>query len=349
MTTARFAIFNGPGQPFTFGEMPLPASCGPGELQVAISLATICGSDLHTVEGRRQEPTPCVLGHEAVGRVIAAGAGRDPALVGARITWTLADSCGQCAPCAEWNLPQKCERLFKYGHAALTEGAGPHGCYSTHVTLRPGTAVFTLPDVVSDELAAPANCALATMVGATESLPVPCRLAVIQGAGMLGLYGAALLRAKGVERVIVVDTNPSRLDLIPDFGGEPAYLSAAELAPTGGVDAIFETAGVSSVVPEGIRLLRPGGHYALIGMVHPNTALELTGEAIVRRCLTIRGYHNYAPRHLEQAVKFLREHRDAHPWKRLVSPSFPLKRLDEAFAAARSQRWARVSVQPQSN
>jgi len=96
-------------------------------------------------------------------------------------------------------------------------------------------------------------------------------------------------------------------------------------------------------------LLRPGGHYALIGMVHPNTALELTGEAIVRRCLTIRGYHNYAPRHLEQAVKFLREHRDAHPWKRLVSPSFPLKRLDEAFAAARSQRWARVSVQPQSN
>ncbi|MAT78194.1 hypothetical protein CMK14_24030 [Candidatus Poribacteria bacterium] len=36
---------------------------------VKVDLAAICGSDLHTVSGRRSAPTPCILGHEAVGRI----------------------------------------------------------------------------------------------------------------------------------------------------------------------------------------------------------------------------------------------------------------------------------------
>lgn len=345
MSTARCAIFNEPKRPLELSEMPLPL-CGPKDVLVKISLATICASDLHTADGRRLEPCPSVLGHEGVGHVVAAGELRDQNLVGRRVTWTIADSCGECVPCRDWDLPQKCAHLFKYGHSEITNGCGLNGCYATHILLRPGTTIIPIPDELPDEAIAPANCALATMVGATEWLPKPCRVAVIQGAGMLGLYGCALLRAKGVGKVIVVDTDPARLELVEHFGGKPALGTAGSLLSPGGADAVFEVAGTAAVVPEGIRHLRIGGYYAFIGMVHPTTPLELSGQIVLRHCLTLRGFHNYAPRHLEYAVKFLTEHGAKLPWKKLVSPPFPLDQINAAFAEARSRKWARVSVRP---
>jgi D-arabinose 1-dehydrogenase-like Zn-dependent alcohol dehydrogenase len=141
-----------------------------------------------------------VLGHEGVGWVVAVGAGRDPKLVGKRITWSVADSCGACVLCREWNLPQKCELPFKYGHASLDNGTGLNGRYASHILIRRGTALIPVLELLPDNFVASANCALATMVHATEWLPDPCRPAVIQSAGMLGLYGCALLRGRGVER-----------------------------------------------------------------------------------------------------------------------------------------------------
>jgi len=184
------------------------------------------------------------------------------------------------------------------------------------------------------------------MVSATEVLPVPCRTAIIQGAGLLGLYGCALLRSKGVERVLMVDTETTRLSRVPDFGGEPILDSLRGVILPGQVDAVLEVAGTSSVVAEGVEYLRPGGSYTFIGMVLPGTSLALTGETIIRKCLTIRGVHNYAPRHLEAALRFLEHHRDKHPWSTLVSPPYPLANLEEAFNETRRRAWPRVAVRP---
>jgi putative phosphonate catabolism associated alcohol dehydrogenase len=340
--TARVAIFDGPGRPFRFEEIPLPDRLAAGEVLVRLSMATICGSDLHTVAGRRQEPVPCVLGHEGIGRVAAAGAGREEWL-GKRVTWTLADSCGSCRPCAELDLPQKCEHLFKYGHASLGDGTGLNGTYASHILLRPGTHLVEVPDSVPDALAASANCSLATMVAVVEDLPQPCRTAVIQGAGLLGLYGCALLKARGVKRVWVIDPDPTRLELATTFGGEPTTTTDGA---SGSADVVIEVAGAPGVVPEGLRMLGVGGQYRFAGMVHPDSALEITGETIIRRCLTLRGYHNYGPRHLKGAVVILRAFRpaDVGPWSSLISPPMPLERLDEAMSLAASRRWARVAV-----
>ena len=335
---ARAAIFDRAGQPFRIEELPLSKSLNPGEVLVQITLATICGSDLHTYAGRRIEPTPCVLGHEGVGRVIATGAGRE-AWMHRRVTWSSADSCGHCAPCTRWNLPQKCERVFKYGHARLSEGSGLHGTYATHIVLRAGTHLVEISDRVPDAVAASANCSLATMANVTEHLPVPCDVVVVQGAGLLGLHGCALLRAAGVERIIVVDTDEARLARVADFGGTPMR---SEDVPDKSADVVIEAAGVNSIVGEGLRLLRPGGHYLFVGMVHPDSALQITGEAIIRGCVTIRGFHNYAPRHLDRAAAFL--HESSLPWSTLVSPALPLDQLGEGFALSTTRRWARVAV-----
>ena len=343
MTQTKMAVFHGAGQAFEVVERGVDFSLGDGQCLVEISLATVCGSDLHTVDGRRREPVPCVLGHEGVGRVVAAGRGRDAGLIGRRVTWTLADSCGVCRSCRDWALPQKCERLFKYGHAPLRDGTGFNGTYASHIVLRGGTTVFPLPETVTDEMAAPANCALATMIASTEPLRAGGKTAVIQGAGLLGLFGCSLLREMGWQRVVVVDTNPARLELAPAFGGEPALNSARGRVAPGTVDAVIEAAGRAEVIAEGIELLRPGGHYQLLGLVHPDSRLDLTGETIIRKCLTIQGTHNYAPNHLGAAIEFLRNRGQILPWDRVVSPPLPLESLEAAMALARSGRWPRVA------
>jgi putative phosphonate catabolism associated alcohol dehydrogenase len=335
---AHAAIFEGPGKPFRFQDLVLPASLAAGEVVVEVSLATICGSDLHTYEGRRSEAVPCVMGHEGIGRVTAAGTARQSWL-GRRVTWSLADSCGHCAACTVWDLPQKCSSVFKYGHASLHEGSGLHGTYATHLVLREGTHLVELPDRIPDAVAAPANCSLATMANITENLPIHCRTAVVQGAGLLGLHGCALLREAGVARVIVVDTDPARLARAAAFGGEAA--SSTELSSQL-ADVVIEVAGDPPLLGEGLRLLRPGGHDLMAGMVHPESALDLKGESVIRGCVTIQGFHNYAPRHLEKAVSFLAG--STLPWASLVSPPVPLTRLDEAFALAAGRQWVRVAV-----
>lgn len=336
-------VFQGTGLPHRVDTLSSPVALRRGDLLVAVRLATICGSDLHTYAGRRSCPLPTVLGHEAVGTVVALGEGRDPALMGRRVTWTLADSCGKCVACAEWSLPQKCQTLFKYGHAALEERAGLNGCFASHFVLREGTTVFPLPDCLPDTVVAPVNCALATMVAVTEALTESHQTVLIQGAGLLGVYGAALLQQRG-KRVLIADIDAERLALAARFGAEPVRDLAAD-----SVDAAIEVAGTAAVIPEALRALRPGGLYAMAGMVHPEGELRMRGEELIRGCLTIQGFHNYAPCHLESGIRFLEAHRGAYPWDTLVSDAIPLEDLDTAFELAVTRRWHRVAISSQTN
>ncbi|MBA4150372.1 MAG: alcohol dehydrogenase catalytic domain-containing protein [Verrucomicrobia bacterium] len=353
MPSAFLQIFDGPGKPFRAVEQPLPNELMDGEVLVKIELASICGSDLHTISGVRKGPTPTVLGHEGVGRIVGLGNKRSGLTIGDRVTWTLADSCGVCNPCQEHRLPEKCRSLFKYGHAAVTDGSGLSGCYASHIFLRAGTHVVRVPDHLSDMVMVPANCALATMVNVVGSIPEKTKSVVIQGGGLLGLYGCALLRERGVEQIFCVDVRPERLSKVPAFGGIPVdgrpehYPEARARileSADGGVDAVLEVAGVAALVPEGVQLLRAGGFYGFVGMVHPNSALTLTGEQVIRKCLTIRGFHNYSPWHLDQAVQFLSDTVAKYPYESLVRPPLPLSCLEEAVKLAQTQEWFRVSV-----
>ena len=348
-------IFDGPDQPLRLERRAMPAQVGPGEVLVKIELATICGSDLHTFTGRRQEPTPCILGHEAAGRVVMVDQARTDLTPGDRVTWSIADSCGSCSACLEHQLPQKCHSLFKYGHAAIDDGAGLNGCYASHILLRRGTHIVKAPASLPIDVVAPANCALATAVNAVSQLPNSIRSVVVQGAGLLGLYACALLRERGVENVFCVDVQERRLVQIPQFGavaidGRPAYYPGARqkilAVAEDGVDAVLEMAGVAALVSEGVHLLRSGGIYGFVGMVHPDSGLALTGEQIIRKCLTIYGVHNYSPRHLDQAIRFLGETVGKYPFHSLVSPPFELADLAEAIQMAQTQVWCRVAVRP---
>jgi putative phosphonate catabolism associated alcohol dehydrogenase len=347
-------VFDGPEHPLRLQEFQLPDVLGPGEVLVAMRLATVCGSDLHTIEGRRSETTPAILGHEGVGDVVRCGAGRDTLRPGDRVTWSIADSCGTCAFCTDHQLPEKCASLFKYGHATTADGVGLNGTYSSHVILRAGTAIVPVPDTLPDALVAPANCALATVANVVSHVPASATSVLVQGAGLLGIYACAWLHDRGVEHVFCSDPIADRLALARRFGASTLDGSSPQKhereqqirnVASDGVDAVLELSGDRAAFFEGMQHIRTGGTYVLAGMVHPDSDLAgLTGEQIIRKCLTLHGVHNYSPRHLTQGITFLERTMGQFPYSELVSPPLALSRFDEAIELSTLRRWARVSV-----
>ena len=110
---------------------------------------------------------------------------------------------------------------------------------------------------------------------------------------------------------------------------------------------MIEVCGNSDVVQDGIKLLKPGGAYVFAGMVHPKTQLNVTGEQIIRKCLTIKGVHNYDKAHLDKAVEFLHRSIDRFPFEELISPNiYELSKLPSAIDDAKLKYYTRVCVVP---
>lgn len=337
---ARYARWDGLDRPFRVASTPLPVP-GPGEVLVRIDLATVCGSDVHTVTGRRSSPTPTVLGHEQVGTVLASERPDAPP-PGTRVVWSVTASCGSCDRCRR-ELPQKCRELRKFGHEPLVEDRPLTGGFATHALLGPGTAVVAVPDGLPDEVAAPASCATATVAAMLAAAgDVASARVLVTGAGMLGLTAAAMATAAGAH-VVVSDPDPRRTALAGEFGA--VAFGAAEDDP-GEVDVALELSGAPAAVRTCLDALAVGGTAVLAGSVTPGPTVPLDPERLVRGLQTVVGVHNYHPVDLAAAVSFLTAHHDRYPFAGLVTGRHALDDVDAAFAAARTGAALRVAVAP---
>jgi alcohol dehydrogenase len=221
--------------------------------------------------------------------------------------------------------------------------------------LQPGSALFRVPETISDPVAASANCATATVAAVLRAGgEVRDRTVLIFGAGMLGLTASALARSLGAAAVIVSDPDPGRRELATTFGAtkvcsaeakEVAAVSA-EITSGRGVDLALELAGSGDAVKVGLGLTRIGGTLVLAGTVLPTPGVSFDPEAVVRRLLTIRGVHNYAPRDLGTALDFLAGAGKAFPFAKLIHRTFALQNIEAAFQYAHQQGGGRVAVTP---
>jgi len=344
-------------------EYPLP-EVGKGALLVKVKCCTICGSDLHSWLGHREAPTPIILGHEIVGEIVELGrgvthdSGDRPLKVGDRITWTIMDNCAKCYYCREKGLMMKCRSLKKYGHDSCA--SPPHfvGGFAEYCYISPGTCVIKIPDGLPDEEVAPANCALATVVAGWDVIDLrPFENVLIQGAGALGIYAAALARHYGCHRVIVTDVLDHRLEFVRSFGAtdiintkgmkdEQIVEAVRDLTGGFGVDAVMEVAGVPQLIPVGLKCLRKGGRFVEHGTAFPGADFTYDASDIVFRWLTLRGVHNYDTKHLQWGIDFLAQTRGIFPFERIVTHSFPLREINKAMRTAQSGKGVRVAVKP---
>jgi alcohol dehydrogenase len=157
--------------------------------------------------------------------------------------------------------------------------------------------------------------------------------------------------------VIGLDAVADRLDLAARFGADLTFdigamsegdLTAAVRAacPPDGADVGIEVCGYPDAVPAGIAMLRIGGCYVIAGLVNPGAALTLGDNDLLRRWITIKGVHNYHPRHLIQALDFVIGNRERYPFAEMVDETFPLARIDEAFARAADRSVLRAAIVP---
>lgn len=330
-----------------------------GECLVRIEGCTLCGSDLHSIAGRRQVPVPTILGHEIVGRVERIGDG--PPLVdaadqtlscGDRVTWSIVANCGQCALCRR-GLPQKCLQAVKYGHQQITAGSALSGGLAEHCLLVAGTTIVRIPERLSLSEACPASCSTATAVAAIEAADsLEDRSVVVMGAGLLGLNACAIASTRGAASVICSEPDGARRVRALEFGAthavEPSELAQTVKQATDGLgaDVFIEMSGSAAALSAAWPTVRLGGQIVLVGSVFPGPPLDWTAEQLVRRNLTIHGIHNYAPRQLATAVEFLALHQTDFPFQQLVAHWYALDQFPSALDAARQPANLRIGIRP---
>lgn len=363
--TGRVVLFHGTGKPFEIVSVPIEEP-GVGQILVKVRRCTICRSDVHTYEGRRAVVTPTVLGHEIVGLIEAIGGEAEkrdlqgqPLQLGDRITWTLYSHCGECFFCSH-EVPQKCEELQKYGHEPWTPERSLSGGLADYIVLDAGTSVVKIPDSVSDDLATPLNCAVATAAGVLRqagSEHLRGATVLIYGAGYMGLCACAMAKSSGAANIIVCERNESHHQRARSFGADVVVADETKVvndvvmqSTSGrGADLVFELAGSETAVEQGLALIRTGGKIVLAGTVFPTPPVSVMPEKVVRGCLSVAGIHNYAPVDLQTALAFLTGPGSSLPFESLMGPQFGLEDIEEAFVFAQSHSGLRIAMAPESS
>jgi D-arabinose 1-dehydrogenase-like Zn-dependent alcohol dehydrogenase len=370
----RAAVFVGPRKPFDLRDMPLPDP-EPGAVLVAITATNVCGSDLHLWRGDNDLQAagatyPMILGHEMVGRVARLGRGvrqdaSGQALAeGDRVVYTYFIPCGTCRACLR-GAAHAC--LMSLASVLRPCEAPPHfvGGFASHYLVGPSQKIFRLPAEVADRDVAGANCGLAQILFGLAKVGLSVgESVVVQGAGGLGLYACAVAREMGASPIIALDGVPARLELARRFGADEVIdVSSTDArarvhkvrALTGGwgADVVVEVVGFPEVVPEGLRMLGRGGRYLELGNISPKRTYTADPSLLVLGNLSMHGVCLYEPLALRRAVDFIARSGSRYPFAEIFSHSFPLERIDEAFAEAdafaSARRTAvRVSVTPSS-
>ncbi|MEX2239269.1 MAG: zinc-binding dehydrogenase [Burkholderiales bacterium] len=361
--SGRLAVYDAPNKPFEIRRFPLRAPRA-GEVLVKIRMSTICRSDIHSYLGHRPNPCPGVLGHEIIGNIVALGEGIThdmrgaPLVPGDRITWSEYFIPGPNYYTEVLDLPQKSPGVEKYGHMAVTTEPHHHGGFGEYCYVLPQSWILKLPAELTDEEATPINCGVATMICVSERAEIGMGDAVVvQGLGLLGLYGAAIAKARGARLVIGLDTVAARREMSTRFGVDhafdPAALSEAALVKTvktlcrpEGADAVIEVCGYPEVIPVGIQLLRTGGRYVLGGVVNPESFVRVDVNLLLRKLITLRGVHNYHPRNLVEALDFVCANHKRFPFHDLVDGKYRLDEVGKAMKDAEDRRVLRAAIVP---
>jgi threonine dehydrogenase-like Zn-dependent dehydrogenase len=357
MVMGKAAVFVEPYH-FEMTELP-PVPVEAGGIRVKVTSGGICGSDLHLWRGEIKpimdgKQGPVILGHELAGVVDTLGPdistdsmGR-PLKEGDRVAFAYFFPCRRCYNCLRGEL-NHCPRRFRF-RASIEEFPYCNGGFAEYYYLFPGHFVFKVPDELPDEAVAVANCAAAQVVyGLHQAGMRMGDYVVVQGAGGLGINAVAAAKEMGAGQVISIDGVPGRLELARQCGAdhtidineyatpESRVERVKELTDGRGADVVMEVVGYPNVVPEGIEMVRRGGTYVEIGNIWPNSNVTLDVSKVLWGQVRIIPATHYDPYILPVTLDFLARTKDKYPLTKVMSHSFPLEKIGEAFEAA---EWA---------
>jgi alcohol dehydrogenase len=273
-------VYHGPGQK-AWEDVPRPEIASDTDAIVRVDATTICGTDLHILKGDVPAVTDGrILGHEAVGTVEEVGAGVKTVKVGDRVLVSCITACGACRFCREGRYGQ-C-----IGGGGWILGHKIDGTQAEYVRVPfADTSTYQVPAGASDEQILMLADILPTgyEVGVLNGAVQPGDVVAVVGAGPIGLAAVMGARLFSPSHIVAIDLADSRLDAAKQFGAdivinnsrEDAEAIVAELTGGLGADVSIEAVGVPATFELAVRLARPGGHIANIGVHGEPVTLHL--------------------------------------------------------------------------
>ncbi|MFD8133349.1 Zn-dependent alcohol dehydrogenase [Streptomyces mirabilis] len=323
---------------------------GPGEVQVAISAAGLCHSDLSVVDGTIPFPVPVVLGHEGAGVVEAVGAGVGHVRPGDHVALSTLANCGTCAEC-DRGRPTMCRKAIGMPRQPFTRGGRPLYQFASNSAFAERTVVkavqsVRIPRDIPLPSAALIGCGVLTGVGAVLNRARVDRgdTVLVIGTGGIGLNVLQGARIAGALKIVAVDANPAKEAVARRFGATH-FLTSTEavkdILPTG-ADHAFECVGRVELIRQAIDLLDRHGQAVLLG-VPPATAeasFLVSSMYLDKSILGCRYGSSRPQRDIALYADLYREGRLL--LDELVTQTYPVEDFDKAAQDAEEGRVARA-------
>ncbi len=350
--TARTAILDKIGGDFIIKEYPIPKPA-PMTMVLKVESCGICGTDIHIYHGRmplkRVPPYPIILGHEVAGTIVALGEGLthdlsgNPVKIGDRVCPIGAMGCNECYYCTVLHSPNRCPNSQCFGfYNKPDEEPYLSGGFAEYLYIhRPN------PPFIKTTLDADTGMLLdtfATGLHAVQRARIQNGdVAVVQGAGVIGLVTTASAKLAGATKVIVVDFFKERLEMAKHFGADVVIdLSTIDNAADRikavaehtvgkyGADFVFGCTGTPKSINEGLAYARKSGTYCEVGNFCDTGKFELNiGLEVVQRNINILGIFAQTVEHFYRGLMMLEEKR--FPYEELVTHRIPLERIKEVI------------------
>jgi len=315
-------------------DIPAP---GPNEVLVRTLVAGVCGSDLHAARGRHPfVPLPYRPGHEIVGVVEAAGSRWAP---GQRVIVEPDLPCWTCKMCTT-GRENLCENLqfFGCGYA--------QGGMADYFTL-PANRLHPVPDTLDDNTAALIE-PLSTPVHAVRLAgDVADRSVAILGAGTIGLFTLAVLRAHRAGKVVSTDPNLAKRQRAEALGADvtidaraPDVTGQVREALGGSADIVFDCVATQSSLDQAIAIADKGGTVMVVGVPAGEVTIPL--PIVQDHQIRIQGSATYLPEDYAESAGLLG--RSVIRASDFVTATRPLARVAEAFELAASGQHVKVLV-----
>lgn len=265
-----------------------------GSVIVEIDRCGIGGSDV-SAWASGTVPGPAWFGHEWVGRVVAVGDGVTGRFVGERVLGAVPPACGRCRPCSA-GLAEHCDLVLET-IVGIDPLASPHGAFAQRIRAD-ARRVHRVPEALDNDAAVLAEPA-AVSAHAVGRHPVRLGdLAVVIGAGTIGLLVAEIVRESGAGRVVVVEPDAMRREAACDLGADAAFAPGggvqrwlAERSHGLGADLVYDCAGTTASLASTVDYVRRGGAVVVAG-VGPGAQLPWTPRTLERE-VTVRASLGY--------------------------------------------------------
>jgi alcohol dehydrogenase len=281
----RALVYHGPGRK-SWDEVPEPEITDDGDIIVRVDATTICGTDLHILKGDLPEVrTGRILGHEAVGTVAEAGDGVRTLTPGDRVLVSSVSACGTCRFCREARYGQ-CQ-----SGGGWVLGHSIDGTQAEYVRVPfADTSTFRVPDGAADEEILMLADVLPTgyEVGVLAGGVRPGDIVAVVGAGPVGLAAITSARLFSPSHVVAIDLSDARLEAAKHFGADVTVNNSREdplavlkdLTRRMGADVSIEAVGTPATFELAVKLARPGGRIANIGVHGKAVTLHLDEQWI---------------------------------------------------------------------